>query len=302
MSKQPIKKDTAEPETTGHSWDGIEEFNNPMPRWWLWSFYACVVWALGYTVLYPAWPLVNGATAGILGYSTRAEVAKEIQRFDEANLGIQKRLVEAELTQITADPELDSYAQNAGAAVFRTWCAQCHGAGAQGVQKLGFPNLADDAWLWGGTIEDIYTTISGGIRFNDDSRMGDMLAFGRDEVLTEEQVQQVIAHVQKISGQEYDAALESEGATVFADNCASCHGEEDKGDITVGAPNLTDAIWLYGGDAETLHQTIWNGRGGVMPPRGGAPATVVDEALVRAVATYVYSLGGGVPTESASAQ
>ncbi|SNS14132.1 cytochrome-c oxidase, cbb3-type subunit III [Tropicimonas sediminicola] len=294
MSKQPVKKKTDDVGTTGHSWDGIEEYNNPLPRWWLWTFYATVVWALIYTIFFPAWPLVNGATAGLLGHSTRANVAEEIAMFEDANAGIKQRLVEAELTEIAADPELNSYAQNAGAAVFRTWCAQCHGAGAQGAQAAGYPSLLDDSWLWGGTIEEIHTTITYGIRYNDDSRFGDMLAFGRDQLLTEEQINQVVAYVQQISGQEHDAALAAEGETLFAENCASCHADDGTGDITLGAPNLTDAIWLYGGDQETLFETLWNGRAGVMPPRGGAPESAVDEALVRAVATYVHSLGGGV--------
>ncbi|MFV0336542.1 MAG: cytochrome-c oxidase, cbb3-type subunit III [Tropicimonas sp.] len=297
MSRQPKQKTTTEVGTTGHSWDGIEELNNPMPRWWLWSFYACVVWALAYTVLYPAWPLINGATAGVLGKSTRADVAAEITRFQDANAPIRARLEEAELTAIAEDPELNSYALNAGAAVFRTWCAQCHGAGAQGAQAAGYPSLLDDSWLWGGTIEDIHTTISHGIRFNDDSRLGDMMAYGRDELLSDEEIDQVVAYVRKISDQEFDSALAGPGETVFMDNCATCHMEDGKGEPTLGAPNLTDAIWLYGGDTETIHETVWGGRGGVMPPRGGAPETVVDEALVRAVATYVHSLGGGVASE-----
>ncbi|RYH07421.1 cytochrome-c oxidase, cbb3-type subunit III [Tropicimonas sp. IMCC6043] len=298
MSKQPIKKEKVEPQTTGHSWDGIEEYNNPLPRWWLWVFYATVVWGLIYTILYPAWPMVSGATSGILGHSTRADVAAEIARFDEANSGIQQQLVDAELTEISADPELNSYAQNAGAAVFRTWCAQCHGAGAQGAQASGYPSLLDDDWLWGGTIEEIHDTIAYGIRYNDDSlRFGDMLAFGRDELLTDEEIYQVIAHVQKISGQEYDEGLEAAGAVIFEEQCASCHMEDGTGEKTLGAPNLTDAIWLYGGDEATLYETIWGGRAGVMPARGGAPETVVDEAMLRAVATYVHSLGGGVASE-----
>ncbi|SFD24681.1 cytochrome-c oxidase, cbb3-type subunit III [Tropicimonas isoalkanivorans] len=297
MSKKPVKKEKNEVETTGHSWDGIEEYNNPLPRWWLWTFYATVVWALIYTILYPAWPLVNHATAGLLGHSTRANVAAEMARFEDANADIKQQLVDTELADIPNNPELMSYAQNAGAAVFRTWCAQCHGAGAQGQQSGGYPSLLDDSWLWGGTIDEIHTTISYGIRYNDESRFGDMLAFGRDELLSPEEIDQVIAYVQQISAQDHDQELASAGETIFLDNCASCHGDDGTGDIAVGAPNLTDAIWLYGGDPETLHETLQNGRGGVMPPRGGAPADVLDEAMVRAVATYVHSLGGGVAEE-----
>jgi cytochrome c oxidase cbb3-type subunit 3 len=159
-----------DPETTGHSWDGIKEFNNPLPRWWLWTFYACIVWAVGYTVLYPAWPLVNGATPGILGYSTRANVADDIQEFDAMNADIRTRIAEVELAAINPNdnPDLYNYAVQGGASTFATWCSQCHGSGAAGVQASGYPNLLDDDWLWGGTIEDIHLTISHGIRNEDD--------------------------------------------------------------------------------------------------------------------------------------
>jgi cytochrome c oxidase cbb3-type subunit 3 len=169
-----------DPETTGHSWDGIKEFNNPLPRWWLWTFYACIVWAVGYTVLYPAWPLVNGATPGILGYSTRANVADDIQEFDAMNADIRTRIAEVELAAINPNdnPDLYNYAVQGGASTFATWCSQCHGSGAAGVQASGYPNLLDDDWLWGGTIEDIHLTISHGIRNEDDmnSRYSEMTA------------------------------------------------------------------------------------------------------------------------------
>lgn len=300
MSKKPVKKTEKQVPTTGHSWDGIQEFDNPMPRWWLYTFYACIVFALGYSVLWPAWPLVTGATPGFLGKSTRADVATEMARFEEANAPMQARLVETDLNQIPNDPELMGYALNAGAAVFRGWCAQCHGSGAQGAQNLGFPSLLDDDWLWGGTLDDIYFTVTHGVR-NDqdgDARYSQMPSFGRDGILTEEQITEVVNHVRKISGAEdYDPALAEAGATVFADNCASCHGEAGTGDQTVGAPNLTDSIWLYGGDYDTLHETVTNARFGIMPPQGGSPKASVGEAERRAVALYVHSLGGGVQAQ-----
>ncbi len=140
--------------TTGHEWDGIREYDNPMPRWWVWVFYATIVWGIGYTIAYPAWPLISGATPGLLGASTRADVAAEIQRFDEANATIKQQLIDAPLTEISANPELMAFAERAGAAVFRTNCAQCHGSGAAGVEGKGYPNLLDDALfgnaaLWG---------------------------------------------------------------------------------------------------------------------------------------------------------
>lgn len=286
MSKLPPKQE-GDPNTTGHSWDGIEEFDNPMPRWWLWTFYACIVWGIGYSIAYPAWPLVSSATAGLLGYSTRAEVAEEIAAVEEANAGINAQLASAELTEISANPDLNGYAVSSGAAVFRTWCAQCHGSGAAGF--AGYPNLLDDDWLWGGDIEAIHTTIAHGIRNedDDDARFSQMPAFG--EILEPEEISQVVNYVLQLSGGEADTALAEPGAEVFADNCAACHGETGMGDREQGAPNLTDAIWLYGGDADTITETVTYSRYGVMPPW----TQRLTEAQVRAVALYVHQLGGG---------
>ncbi|MDH3264227.1 MAG: cytochrome-c oxidase, cbb3-type subunit III, partial [Paracoccaceae bacterium] len=262
MSKQP-KRTEGEVETTGHSWDGIEEYNNPLPRWWLWTFYLTIAWGVIYTILYPAWPLVSRATPGLLGFSTRAQVAEEIAAVEATNAAIEGKLAAAELTEVAADPELNLYATNAGAAVFHTWCAQCHGSGAAGA--VGYPNLLDDDWLWGGDIEAIHLTVSHGIRNTDDpeARYSEMPAFG--EVLSEEEIAQVVAQVLKISDQEYDAALAAAGETVFLDNCASCHGDGGEGIRDLGAPALNDAIWLYGGDEAALSETVANARFGVMP-------------------------------------
>ena len=291
MSVKPTNRKPGDPTTTGHSWDGIEEFNNPMPRWWLWTFYACLVFALGYSIAYPAWPMINRATPGLLGASTRADVAAEIQRFNDANAPIRARLEAADLTAIAADPELNQYATNAGAAVFRTNCSQCHGSGAAGVQGQGYPNLLDDDWIWGGDIDSIHTTVTHGIRNTTDveSRYSEMPRFGADQLLEPAQIAQVVQHVLAISGQEHDAALAAEGAVVFAENCVACHGEEGRGDRSVGAPNLTDAIWLYGGDQATLTDTVTNARFGVMPNWNQR----LTEADIRSVAVYVHGLGGG---------
>ncbi|MFV0513584.1 MAG: cytochrome-c oxidase, cbb3-type subunit III [Jhaorihella sp.] len=288
MSKKPeLHKD--DPETTGHEWDGIQEFNNPLPRWWLWTFYVTIFWAVAYSIAYPAWPMVNGATAGLLGWSTRANVAADIAAAEEANAAINTRLAEVELTEITGDPELQTYAVNAGHAVFNTWCVQCHQTGAKGA--VGYPNLLDDAWLWGGDIEAIHTTITHGIRNTDDdeARYSEMPAFGRDELLSEEEIEQVANYVLSLSGEPQDAAMAEAGAEIFADNCAACHMEDGTGDRSQGAPNLADAIWLYGGDYDTIVQTVTNSRFGVMPPWQSR----LTEAEIRAVATYVHQLGGG---------
>lgn len=285
--KSEIKK--GDPDTTGHEWDGIQEFNNPLPRWWVWVFYLTIVWAIGYTIAYPAWPGVKTATSGLLGWSTRANVADDIAAVEEANAGINARLAAAELSEIANDPELSVYAASAGSAVFKTWCAQCHGSGAAGAK--GYPNLLDDSWLWGGTVEDIHTTVSYGIRNteNDDARYSEMPAFGRDELLEPEEIEQVVNYVMSMSGTAQDPAMVDAGAVVFEDNCAACHMEDGTGDPFQGAPNLTDAIWLYGGDYDSLMDTVNNSRFGVMPPW----VDRLSEAEIRAVSTYVHQLGGG---------
>lgn len=291
MATQPKKKKHGEPSTTGHSWDGIEEFDNPMPRWWLWSFYISIFWAAIYMIFYPAWPLISSATTGVLGYSSRADVATEIARADAANQVWYDRLMATDPAHIIDDAELQRFAVNAGAAVFRAQCSQCHGAGAAGVQAGGFPNLNDDEWLWGGTMEDIVQTVGYGIRNEvfPDARWSEMPAFGRDGLLTSDEIDQVVNHVLEISGQAHDAALAAAGAVVFENNCASCHGNNGEGDQFVGAPPLNNAIWLYGGDAATIRETVTNSRFGIMPGFNER----LPEAQVRAVAAYVHQLGGG---------
>ncbi|WP_299985305.1 cytochrome-c oxidase, cbb3-type subunit III [uncultured Ruegeria sp.] len=286
MSKTPDKQ-PGDPNTTGHSWDGIEEFDNPMPRWWLWTFYATIIWAVIYTILYPAWPLVHSATAGVLGWSSRELVQQDMIAFEEANAPWNAKLVETPLDDVAKDAELQQYAVNAGGAVFRTWCAQCHGSGAQGAP--GFPNLLDDAWLWGGTLEDIETTVAYGIRNeeSDDARYSEMPAFG--EILEHDEITQVVQYVMSLTNAQTDDAAAQAGKVVFEDNCASCHGEDGKGDVTQGAPNLTDAIWLFGGSEEALTETVTNSRFGVMP----AWENRLTDAQVRAVSAYVHQLGGG---------
>lgn len=277
--------------TTGHEWDGIREYDNPMPRWWVWVFYACIVWGIGYSIAYPAWPLIKGATPGLLGASTRADVAAEIQRFDEANATIKQQLIDAPLTEVSANPELMAFAERAGAAVFRTNCAQCHGSGAAGVEGKGYPNLLDDDWLWGGDIENIHLTIAHGIRntTDPDARYSEMPRFGADGLLEPAQISEVVEYVLKMSGQEHDATLAAAGETVYLDNCAACHMDDGSGDINQGAPKLSDAIWLYGGSREAISYTVTNSRYGVMPDWNDR----LTEDEIRAVALYVHSRGGG---------
>ena len=238
-------------------------------------------------------PLVSSATQGLLGTSaggdTRLAVAEDIARYDAANADIKARLVEADLIAIADDAELNGYAVNAGAAVFRTWCAQCHGSGAAGA--VGYPNLLDNDWLWGGDIESIHLTVAHGIRNDEDAdtRWSEMPRFGADGLLEAPQIEEVVQYVLKLSGQEHDATLATAGETVYLDNCAACHMEDGSGDIYQGAPNLSDAIWLYGGDVASITDSVVNARFGVMPPW----QTRLSEDEIRAVALYVHQLGGG---------
>ena len=291
MCAKKVTKAPGQVETTGHSWDGIEEYNNPLPRWWVWILYACIVWAIWYSIAYPAWPMLTQATQGYLNYDNRQAVAAEIKTFDDANAEIKAKLIAAPLTGIAGDETLNQYATSAGAAVFKTWCAQCHGSGAAGVQGKGYPNLTDNDWLWGGDVDAIYTTINHGIRntTDADARYSEMPKFGADGLLEAAQIGEVVEYVLQLSGQEHDATLATAGQTVFVDNCAACHMETGEGDRTQGAPALNDAIWLYGGDRETITASVHGARYGVMPAWAGR----LSEDEVRAVATYVHSLGGG---------
>jgi cytochrome c oxidase cbb3-type subunit 3 len=282
----PEIDETTGTDTTGHTWDGIKELNTPLPRWWLWTFYLCIIWGIGYTIAYPAWPLVSGATQGLLGFSQRTAVAEDIERYNTQNADLRTALAEADLTTLASNSDLQNFAVQGGGAIFRANCSQCHGSGAAGAK--GYPNLLDNDWLWGGEIDEIAYTINHGIRNEtDDAHYSEMPAFG--ELLEPEEIDQVLNYVMQISGQDHDAALAEPGGTVFLDQCSGCHGENAMGDHDQGAPNLTDAIWLYGGDLDSVRETIVNARFGVMPAWGQR----LSQAEVNAVAAYVHGLGGG---------
>ena len=295
MSKK--KDDEKNVPTTGHSWDGIEEYDNPMPRWWLWTFYATIVWGIGYTIAYPAWPMINGATEGMLGWSTRGAFVEEMRAAEEANAEINARLASADLNAIPADTELAGYAANKGAAVYRTFCSQCHGSGAAGVMSEGYPNLLDDAWLWGGTIEEIHHTIAHGIRNDEDpdARYSQMPAYG--DIFSDEEINQVVNYAYTLNGREaLDAEAAAAGQELYLNNCAACHMEDGSGNTLLGAPALNDAVWLYGGGFDTLMETVVYSRYGVMPPWQDK----LTEAELAAVSTYIHQLGGGVETADAA--
>jgi len=275
--------------TTGHEWDGIKELNTPLPRWWVITFYLCIAWAIGYWIVYPAWPMLWGYSPGVLHYSSRADVAVELANLEKIRGDKMVALGAAPLADIEKDPALLALARARGKTVFGDNCAPCHGSGAAGAK--GYPNLNDDDWLWGGTLDQIMQTIQFGARSGHaKAHEGAMLAFGREGVLKRDQIVTVANYVRSLSGlatsQGHDAAA---GAKIFADNCAACHGDAGKGNQEVGAPDLTDKIWLYGSDEAALIETITNGRAGVMPAWVGR----LDPSTIKALTVYVHSLGGG---------
>ncbi len=275
-------------ETTGHEWDGIRELNNPLPRWWLWTFYACCLWALAYWIVMPAWPLISSHTEGFLGYSSRAQLVKSVDRARDAQSVYLDRIDAASLEQIAADQELLDFALAGGRSAFAVNCSQCHGRGAAGY--VGYPNLNDDDWIWGGDLAAIDHTIHFGIRSDhDETRFNEMPAYGRDELLTREEINDVAEYVLSLSNSGSDAAASARGAVTFAEQCSACHMEDGGGNYELGAPNLRDAIWLYGGDKSAVVDTITNSRAGMMPAWTGR----LDEATIKQLAIYVHSLGGG---------
>ena len=275
-------------ETTGHEWDGIKELDTPLPRWWLYIFYATIVWAFGYWVVMPAWPLVNGYTHGILDHSQRDDVVVALRHLREQRAHEAAGLAKTDLAAIERNPQMLQFALAEGKSAFGDNCAPCHGAGGQGAR--GYPNLNDDVWLWGGTLADIQHTITVGVRSTSaQTRQSQMPAFGRDGILKPEEVDDLTQYVLHLSHRAADSRAVARATKLFTDNCAICHGASGTGDRKQGAPNLTDREWLYGPTATDIHDQIWNGHGGVMPTWGGK----LDPETIKALAVYVHSLGGG---------
>lgn len=289
--KSPEKDAISGVETTGHEWDGLKELNNPTPRWWLWVFLATIIWSVWYWVVYPAWPTSGGHTAGRYGwtqYRQLQETQQEIIRRRAVYLDKMKGLT---LEQIRQSPELFEFALAGGAVAFKQNCAACHGTGAQG-RAAGYPNLNDDDWLWGGKLDDIYKTIRVGVNSGHaDQRGTQMPAFGRDGLLKPEQINDVTKYIlelhKKDKADETDAY--KRGRDIFATNCSSCHGKEGEGNPEVGAPRLNDEIWLWGGDEQSIHNTVTNAHLGVMPTWEHR----LDDDTIKMLAIYVHSLGGG---------
>ncbi|MEO5348621.1 MAG: cytochrome-c oxidase, cbb3-type subunit III [Magnetococcus sp. YQC-3] len=295
-------------ETTGHQWDAdegypLQEFNNPLPKWWLYSFYATIIWSVIYWILYPAWPLPEGFTKGVWGWSMQQEFAQDMAMAAAQKKGADERLAKLSLQEIAKDNQLLQYAMSGGKAVFGDFCAPCHGSSGVGVKSGGFPNLADDDWLFGGDLNTIQETISNG-------RSGQMPAHlqGAGGAFTEAQVNDLTEFVLSLSGRSKDATATQRGALLFRGEagCNGCHGDKGDGSVKgsfnggpvppVGAPNLTDNIWLYGGEPAAIRESIARGRVGQMPA-WSSEAKAVGKKLtplqIKQVALYVHGLGGG---------
>lgn len=277
-------------ETTGHEWDGLKELNNPAPRWWLWVFLITVIWAIGYWVVYPAWPVPGGHTQGSAGWTEHRELKAQQALIDARQQQYLERFHNTSLEQASKDPELYAFARAGGAIAFKNNCAQCHGTGAEGGS--GYPNLNDDDWLWGGKLEDISHTLHVGVRStHEQTRAMQMPAFGRDGMLNATQINDVAEFVYHLheGDKASPSAAYNNGKAIFAQNCAMCHGANGEGDRSKGAPRLNDAIWLYGGEKENIMQQVINPRHGVMPTWEGR----LDEDTLKELTIYVHSLGGG---------
>jgi cytochrome c oxidase cbb3-type subunit 3 len=283
MSNKRIDEPTGT-EFVGHEWDGIEELNTPLPRWWLYTFYATIAFSFVYVVLYPAWPMIDSATEGTLGWSSRSDLQKEMSAAEAARAGTVAKIAATPIEALAADPALMQAAVAGGAAAFKVNCVQCHGAGAAG--SPGYPNLNDDDWIWGGTLTEIEYTLTHGIRWEgaDETRANFMPAF--EGMFDAAQVKALSGHVLSLSGKGKSSPA---GAQAFADNCAACHGASGEGMAAMGAPALNDAIWLFGGTEADVRKQILAPRHGVMP----AWKDRLDPVTIKMLAAYVHSRGGG---------
>ncbi len=274
-------------ELKDHEWDGLQELNNPLPRWWVWVWIVCIIWAIWYMVIYPSWPTFDGNTKGTSGYTQFKELEAGQQEIFARQKSYLDRFEKSSFDKILNDQELYAFAIAGGSSAFKDNCATCHGAGGAGAK--GYPNLNDDDWLWGGKLSDIYQTIQYGINAeHEDARIAQMPAFGVDETLTRDEVDSVVDYVLALSGGKTHGNIAA-GQTIFAEQCTSCHGEFGKGGRDFGAPNLTDNIWLYGGDRDTISETVYNGRAGLMPTWKDR----LDDNTIRQLTVYLHQLGGG---------
>jgi len=276
-------------ETTGHEWDGIKELNTPMPKWWLYTYYACIVFAVGYWIVYPSWPGFSDYLKGTGGYSSRAALDEDLANQKQSRSAWTDKFAAMNVDQIGADQQLLNYAMAGGKIIFAENCAPCHGSSGSGAP--GYPVLADDDWIWGGTREDIHTTVNFGIRSDhEETRDNTMPNFLGDEILDKAQIADVAHYVLSLSGgADSNSVSAKRGGEIFAEECVACHGENAKGITDLGGPNLTDGIWLYGKESADISAQISQPRHGVMPAWNGR----LSDVEIKLVSLYVHSLGGG---------
>jgi cytochrome c oxidase cbb3-type subunit 3 len=290
-----IEKDTLSGrETTGHEWDGLKELNTPLPKWWLYTFVASCVFALGYMLLFPSVPYGPGYFHGLLGTSSRASVGADVKAMEAQRAVFMDKIKTLPIEQVAQDPQLLAVATAAGRIAFATNCQPCHGPGGEG--RIGYPSLADDTWLWGGKLADIQQTVAYGIRSgHDKARNSAMPAFGTGGMLKPEEIEAVADYVWGAFYGHAAAGTEfAKGRTVYADNCVACHGENGEGNRDLGAPPLKSAVHLYGDTRDAVEAQIANPHLGVMPTwEKRANTTGLDEATIKSVALYVHALGGG---------
>jgi len=273
-------------DTTGHEWDGIRELNNPIPTWWVWVFVATIIFSVGYVIMYPSIPLKDGATQGIVGGTQREVIAADLAARATQRADIFAEIADADAATIKADNRLMTYALRGGEAAFAENCAPCHGAAGGG--RPGYPVLADDDWIWGGTFAEIEHTIRAGIRSgHDDERFAEMPAFA--EMLSVQDRRAIAHFVVGMTGQA-DPAQAKQGAPLFEENCAACHGLDGTPAEGTGAPALNDAIWLYGQGTDAIMRQISSPQHGVMPQW----ETRLDPVTIKMLALYVHNLGGGI--------
>jgi cytochrome c oxidase cbb3-type subunit 3 len=267
-------------DTTGHTWDDdLTEWNNPLPRWWMWLFYLTIVFSLAYLVLYPG----LGAYEGVLGWSSQQQYQQERARAEQTYKPIFEKYAQQDIPTVAADPG----AREIGQRLFLSYCAQCHGADAGGSR--GFPSLRDKDWLYGAEPEIIRTSIAEG-------RNGLMPPLG-EAIGGGENVRDVAHHVLKLAGRTHDGLRAHRGKPKFEAVCAACHGQDGKGNQALGAPNLTDGIWLHGSTEAAIVEGIVKGRSGAMP----AQKQLLDADKIHLLAAYVYGLSGPTPKAQPSA-
>lgn len=252
--------------TTGHDWNGIKELNTPVPRPVYFFLIAAFLFSVVYWVLMPAWPTGLSYTKGLLGIDQQTTVEREVARAAAERAPWMEAIVRMPLEEALSDPALMTHVRATGATLFGDNCAVCHGQ--QGAGASGYPNLRDDIWIWGGAPDVIAETLRVGVNSGHaDARISQMPAFGRDQLLPQEDVRAVVAYVQSLSEPRASASATAltRGAEVFATTCASCHGARGEGMPSVGAPDLTDNEWLYSDDADAIFSGVWQGHQGVMP-------------------------------------